>query len=141
MDDMTEFYNKIYQEKGYHGVIRTVEGQLHLGRVTKKADGLYCITTGGWSEDEEIINSLRDIFSKFGQFHYVGNIRGGAFYFSEHMECTTGAFEIVETLPDRETCNPEICKYCKYSNNGKRDPARSITMCDGCRYNEEFKHR
>lgn len=43
-------------------------------------------------------------------------------------------------LPDKETCNPKICKWCKYSSNGRRDPARSITLCDGCRYNEEFEH-
>lgn len=43
-------------------------------------------------------------------------------------------------LPDKETCNPKICKWCKYNTNGKRDPARSISMCDGCRYNEEFEH-
>jgi hypothetical protein len=48
--------------------------------------------------------------------------------------------EDVEKLPDRETCNPKICRWCKYSNNGMRDPARSITLCDGCRYNEEFEH-
>ena len=46
--------------------------------------------------------------------------------------------KICKTLSDKETCNPKICRWCKYSNNGKRDPARSITMCDGCRYNEEF---
>lgn len=45
-----------------------------------------------------------------------------------------------ERLSDKETCNPKICKWCKYSTNGKRDPARSISMCDGCRYNEEFEH-
>lgn len=49
-------------------------------------------------------------------------------------------FEIIEKLSDKETCNPKICCWCKYSNNGMRDPARSITMCDGCRYNEEFEH-
>lgn len=47
---------------------------------------------------------------------------------------------IEEKLSDEDTCNPKICMWCKYSNNGKRDPARSITLCDGCRYNEKFEH-
>ena len=45
-----------------------------------------------------------------------------------------------EILTDDETCNPKICHWCKYSDNGKRNAGRSITMCDGCRYNKEFEH-
>ncbi len=44
-----------------------------------------------------------------------------------------------ERLSDAETCNPAICEVCGYSSNGKRNAGRSITMCDGCRYNNEFK--
>ena len=81
-EELTEHFNNIYTK-------------LHIGRVTRKGNGLYQITTGGWSDDEEIL------------------------------------------------CNPIICRWCKYSNNGKRDPgdpARGITLCDGCRYNKEFEH-
>lgn len=51
-----------------------------------------------------------------------------------------GDIMIEQKLSDRDTCNPKICMWCKYSNNGKRDPTPSISMCDGCRYNEEFEH-
>jgi len=66
----------------------------------------------------------------------VGRLRGGAYYFYEER---FGDWEIQKVLSDKETCNPKICEVCEYSSNGKRDAARSITMCDGCRYNEEFK--
>lgn len=138
--DKTEYYNKIYQERGFQGVIRQVELDLHIGRIQWKPNGIVKISTGGGSDDEEILLSLTSFLSRFGHNHYVGELRGGAFYFAEHLECSTGAFEIIEKLPDKETCNPKICRWCKYSSNGMRDPARSISMCDGCRYNEEFEH-
>jgi hypothetical protein len=138
-DSLIKFYNRVYQEKGYHGIIRTLKRDLEFGDINFPSDNLLQVTTGGWSDDEDALSSLTSLTSMFGHNHYVGELRGGVFYFAEQME-STGAFEIIEKLPDRETCNPKICCWCKYSNNGMRDPARSITMCDGCRYNEEFEH-
>lgn len=133
-----EKYNKIYNEKGFTGIIQTLEGQLHIGKITWKPNGIVCITTGGWSDDEEIIHNLLHILSQFGHNHYLGFVVGGAYYFSEERDC--GYVAIQKELSDDETCNPKICQWCNYSSNGKRDPARSITLCDGCRYNEEFEH-
>lgn len=139
-EDLVKHYNKVYQEKGYHGVIRRLKDDLEYGDISFPSDNILRVTTAGWSDDEEILDSFTYFTSRFGHFHYIGKIRGGAFYFAEHLECSNGAFEIVERLPDDETCNPKICKWCKYSDNGKRNANRSITMCDGCRYNEEFEH-
>ena len=143
-EELTEQFNNIYtNDGGFYGVLEEIEDKLHIGRVTRKGNGLYQITTGGCSDDEEILYSLMSFLSRFGRNHYVGKLRGGVFYFAEHLECLTGAFEIIEKLPDKETCNPKICCWCKYSHNGKRDPgdpARGITLCDGCRYNEKFGH-
>lgn len=74
--------NKIYDEKGFQGIIRFVKDELEYGKVTEK-NGLYCITTGGWSEDEFLVHSLISPVSKF-HYHYKGYIVGGAFYFSEN---------------------------------------------------------
>ena len=71
--------NKIYEKEGFDGIIDEVEDTLKYGNVTKK-NGLYCITTGGWSEDEFLVNSLISPLSKF-HYHYCGYIVGGAFYF------------------------------------------------------------
>ena len=139
MNNLIKFYNRVYQEEGYNGIIRALKQGLEFGEITFLSDNLLQVTTGGWSDDEEILLSLTSFESMFGHNHYIGELRGGAFYFAEQME-STSAFEIIEKLPDKETCNPKICKWCKYSNNGIRDPARSITLCDGCRYNEEFEH-
>lgn len=139
MTDLIKLYNKIYIEKGYNGITRALKRDLEFGEITFLSDNLIRVTTGGWSDDEEILLSLTSFLSRFGHNHYVGKLRGGAFYFAEQMESTRD-FEIIEKLPDKETCNPKICRWCKYSSNGKRNPARSITMCDGCRYNEEFEH-
>ena len=138
MVDEVAHINNFYEKEGFFGVIEYVEAELQLGRVTKKEDGLYKITTGGWSEDEELIYNLIDFLSFFRP-HYVGYLCGGAYYFSE--ERYDNDWEIQKALSDKETCNPRICEVCEYSSNGKRDAARSITMCDGCRYNESFEHK
>ena len=78
-----EKYNHIYQERGFQGVIREVENRLHCGKVIKKDDGLYCIVTGGWSDDEELLCVLNSFMSMFAYKHYVGKLRGGAFYYAE----------------------------------------------------------
>ena len=79
--------NKIYDKKGFQGIIETVKNNLEYGNVTEK-NGLYCITTGGWSEDEHIIHSLISPVSKF-HYHYCGYIVGGAFFFCENKDDTT----------------------------------------------------
>ncbi len=132
-----EMYNKIYSEKGFNGIIQTLEDKLHLGRITWKPNGIVCITTGGWSDDEEIIHNLLHIVSQFGHNHYLGYVVGGVYYFSKERDC--GYVAIQKELSDDETSNPAICQWCMYSCDGKRDAARSITMCDGCRYNQEFR--
>lgn len=139
MDSLIKLYNKIYIEKGYHGIIRALKRDLEFGDINFPSDNLLQVTTGGWIDDEDVLSSLTSFNSMFGYNHYVGKLRGGVFYFAEQME-STSAFEIIKKLPDIETCNPKICRWCKYSSNGKRNPARSITLCDGCRYNEEFEH-
>ena len=76
-------FNAIYEEDGFYGVLKEVEGMLEYGNVTKIEDGLYRVSTGGWSDDEDIVHNLTDILSVFSYKHYVGYLRGGAFYFSE----------------------------------------------------------
>jgi len=44
-----------------------------------------------------------------------------------------------QKLSDKDTCNPKICKWCKYSTDRKRDPLCSVVW-GVCRYNEEFEH-
>ena len=81
--DQVEKFNIIYKEFGFKGVISDVEDRLTYGKVTEKGPGLYQITTAGFSEDEEILYCLIHILSIFGSNHYVGYLRGGAYYFSE----------------------------------------------------------
>ena len=76
--------NKIYDKKGFQGIIEYVKDELEYGDVTIK-HGVYCITTGGWSEDEFLIHSLISPVSKF-HYHYCGYLVGGAFYFVEDRE-------------------------------------------------------
>ena len=82
-----ETFNEIYKEEGVNGVIAEIEDRLEYGEVTYDvANGLYCITTGGWSDDEHLLNQLTYILSVFGHNHYVGQLRGGAYYFSENNQ-------------------------------------------------------
>lgn len=79
---LIEIFNFIYDEYGFYAVIDEVKDRLKYGMVTDTNDGLYRITTGGYSEDETILHSLIHLLSRFGHNHYVGYLRGGAFYFS-----------------------------------------------------------
>ena len=55
---LIEIFNFIYDEYGFYGVIDEVKDRLKYGTVTDTNDGLYRITTGGYSEDEIILHSL-----------------------------------------------------------------------------------
>ena len=83
MDEkLIEIFNFIYNQHGFYGVIDEVKDHLFYGSVTDKHNGLYCITTGGWSDDEHLLHALINPLSNFGRKHYVGYLKGGAFYFS-----------------------------------------------------------
>ena len=76
--------NEIYNVNGFDGVVEYLEDNLQYGDVERKTDDLIMITTGGWSDDEDLIHSLIYITCKFGKKHYVGYLRGGAYYFSRY---------------------------------------------------------
>ena len=73
--------NTVYETEGFHGVIEEVEDRLEYGTI-RKMNGLIRISTGGWSEDEMLIDALLSVLCKF-HTHYCGYIRGGAFFFCE----------------------------------------------------------
>ena len=77
--------NSIYKENGFMGVREYVLGSLLYGDFVKMDDGLYMAFTGGWSEDEDVINDLISLPSMFRR-HYVGYVCGGAYYFVEDPE-------------------------------------------------------
>ena len=52
MNNLIEFYNRVYQEKGYHGIIRALKRDLEFGDINFPSDNLLQVTTGGWSDDE-----------------------------------------------------------------------------------------
>ena len=88
-EELTEHFNNIYTNGGgFYGVLEEIEDKLHIGRVTKKGNGLYQITTGGWSDDEELLDVLTSPMVKF-HYHHVGYLVGGHFYFAEEktFEC------------------------------------------------------
>ncbi len=81
-----DIINSIYNEYGFRGVINYIERWLEYGELTETQEGLYRITTGGWLEDEWLVGGLTHMRSLFGNNHYVGYLRGGAYYFAENME-------------------------------------------------------
>ena len=76
--------NNLYEKYGFEAVLTEVRDRLTYGEVTLKDDGLYCITTHGFSDDEELVHTLTNILCRFGYFHYVGYLRGGAYYFTKN---------------------------------------------------------
>lgn len=96
-EQLIKHFNKVYKEKGFYGVIDELRYKLPLGCIFLKRDGLYCIITRGWSENEEIVDALTHMCSFFGEKHYVGYLCGGTYYFAED---TDNDFEI--TLKEHE---------------------------------------
>ena len=91
-----ELFNRIYDKEGFDGVIQEVEDRLDYGEIHQQDDELYYITTGGWSDDEHLLNQLTYILSKFGHKHYVGQLRGGIYYFAKNDRFESN-FDIVNT--------------------------------------------
>lgn len=83
--DYGAYLNKIYDKKGFHGIIELVKSELEYGNVSFR-NGLYCITTGGWSDDEALVHALISPVCRF-HYHYCGYIVGGAFFFVEDKDC------------------------------------------------------
>jgi len=83
---LVDKFNDIYDKSGFDGVVEYLEDNLQYGDVERKTDDLIMITTGGWSDDEDLIHSLIHITCRFGHKHYVGYIRGGAYYFSRYCK-------------------------------------------------------
>lgn len=77
----SEHINNIYKEFGFDGVIKEVKSRLVYGTVTEM-DNLIRISTGGWSDDEALLNVLISPMTRF-HYHYVGYLVGGAFYFNK----------------------------------------------------------
>lgn len=79
---LVDIINTIYTKYGFQAVLNEVESRLTYGKIRKQDDGLYEITTGGWSEDEHLVDALINPASRF-HYHYIGYLIGGAFYFDE----------------------------------------------------------
>ena len=78
---LVNIINTVYKTEGFQGVIEEIIDRLEYGTV-KKMNGLYRISTGGWSEDELLLHSIIRIDCMMSK-HYCGYIKGGAFYFCE----------------------------------------------------------
>ena len=86
--------NSIYDEYGFQGVIDEVKDRLEYGTV-RKINGLYRISTGGWSDDELLVECLSHMLCKFSK-HFCGYIRGGAFYFCEEKYANVEMVKVEE---------------------------------------------
>lgn len=86
--------NTIYDEDGFQAALNEIERRLEYGKV-KKINGLYRITTGGWSDDEALLHSLCSILSKLKK-HYCGYIKGGAYYFCEEKYANVEMVRVIE---------------------------------------------
>lgn len=86
--------NIIYDEDGFQAALNEIERRLEYGKV-KKINGLYRITTGGWSDDEALLHSLCSLLSKLRK-HYCGYIKGGAYYFCEEPYANVEMMRVIE---------------------------------------------
>ena len=82
-DDMVliKRLNNIYDNEGFDGVVDYAKSQLCCGGFVREENGLICIVTAGWSENEGFMYCLNHFMSKF-HYHLVCTEPGGAFYYS-----------------------------------------------------------
>ena len=75
-------FNSLYKKGGFDAVIEHCKYALKYDGVKEEKDGIVCMVTSGWSENEWLIYNLNHFMSEFGRNHYIGSLRGGAFYYS-----------------------------------------------------------
>ena len=82
-DDMVliKRLNNIYDNEGFDGVVDYAKSQLCSGGLVREENGLICMVTAGWSENELFMYNLNHFMSKF-HYHLVCTKPGGAFYYS-----------------------------------------------------------
>lgn len=119
--NMVKVFNSTYEETGYEGVVNLVGSMLDYGKVELLHNDCVMIVTAGWSEDELIVEALMHPASIFWNKHYVGFLRGGAYYFSRDID---KLFMI----------SPVPCTCCKHSANGLRNHSNdeNLSICDCC---------
>ena len=99
-EDITiKLLNTIYNELGFDGVIEEIKHRLVYGKVVE-TDGLTRISTGGWSDDEFLLECLTHILCRFSR-HYVGYIVGGAFFFDKDKSIES--FNRIKLIKEEET--------------------------------------
>ena len=83
LDDMVliKRLNNIYDNEGFDGVVGYAKSQLCSGGLVSEENGLICMVTAGWSENEIFMYCLNHLMSKF-HYHLVCTEPGGAFYYS-----------------------------------------------------------
>lgn len=94
----SEHINNIYKELGFDGVIKEVKSRLVYGTVTEM-DNLIRISTGGWSDDEALLDVLISPMTRF-HYHHVGYLVGGAFYFDKDKSFES--FRKIKLIKDLE---------------------------------------
>ena len=99
----SEHINNIYKEFGFDGVIEEVKSRLVYGTVTEM-DNLIRISTGGWSDDEALLDVLISPMTRF-HYHYVGYLVGGAFYFDKDKSFES--FRKIRLIKDLENGDVE----------------------------------
>ena len=87
-------FNAVYETEGFDGVIDEVKDRLKYGTVTEM-NGLVRISTGGWSDDEYLLECLTDLLCRF-HIHFYGWTRGGAHYFCEDRHANVEMVRVKE---------------------------------------------
>ena len=97
--------NKIYDNGGFYDVIEAVKHELEYGTVTNPYQLVYCINTGGWSEDEQLLSNLTHMASLFRYNHFVGHVRGEVYYFDYNMKYAEYSYMIIPYSIDEIKAN------------------------------------
>lgn len=76
--------NNIYKKHGFKGVIEYAKDKLQtFGAVREVDEGLWLFATGGWSDNEHWLHSLKEWSFIYGRGHYCATTTGGGYYYSE----------------------------------------------------------
>ena len=90
----------LFNKHSFEELIPLISQMLEMGSLTEEENGLVSIWSGGWSDDEMLIDCLRDFRCKH-RYNYIGNVYAVSYFARDKDKKWDFNYEIIATPRDR----------------------------------------